>query len=100
MTAPHSGPKKMRRADERRHKQTVAGCTVHIGPANMPASPASRQPTPNTLLSSIGRLTPSRPTLSGSREPARRKRPNGVNSMKAQNALGSVKGGGGRQAGG
>jgi hypothetical protein len=41
----------------------------------MPAMPEMAQPSPNTQVSTFGRLMPSRPTISGSREPARRMRP-------------------------
>ncbi len=66
----------------------IAGVTVHSGAASRPATPEIAQPSPNTQVSTAGRLMPSRPTISGSREPARRMRPNGVfsrNSHRANN---------------
>src|SRR5579871_2603474 len=62
----------------------IDGFTVHSGPASIPARPASRQPIPKTLLNTIGRLMPRRPTISASREPARMIRPNRVYSRKLQ----------------
>ena len=42
-----------------------------MGPARMPASPASALPMPNTSIQMRRRSTPSAATMSGSREPAR-----------------------------
>src|SRR5476649_1012686 len=68
----------------------IAGVTVQSGAASMPAMPEMAQPSPNTQVSTRGRLMPSRPTISGSREPARRMRPNGVFSRNSQSSRSTV----------
>src|SRR6185312_4354078 len=64
----------------------IAGVTVQSGAASRPAMPEIAQPSPNTQVSTRGRLMPSSSTISGSREPARRIRPNGVFSRNSQSS--------------